>query len=150
MLIFEITEKKIVFSHYSAIISAVQLYIYLLVPFLLFRKAMYCISSKQGFEPADWDLNVDFATYCAIVVKPLNVSKAQAHHFWNTYKSSYLKGFLLQNNRGLTNDYRGTAYPVPLLAPRNLPFTVFLRNLLSQRQARPKLSQMESPCDFPE
>ena len=101
MLIFEITEEKIVFSHYSAIISTVQLYIYLLVPFLLFRKAMHCISSKQGFEPAGWDFYVDFATNCAIFIKPLNFSKAQTHHFWKTYKSRYLKGCLLRKIEGL-------------------------------------------------
>lgn len=48
MLIFKIARKKI-FCHYSAIISVVQLYICLLVPFLLFGKPMNCISKKQGF-----------------------------------------------------------------------------------------------------
>lgn len=48
VLIFKITEREIIFCHYP-IISVVQLYICLPVPFLLFGKAMSCISKKQGF-----------------------------------------------------------------------------------------------------
>lgn len=52
------------------------------------------VKKARVFEPADWDVNVGLATYCVISVKPLNSSEAQAHHFWNRNKRTYIEDFI--------------------------------------------------------
>lgn len=114
MLIFKIARKK-TFCHYSAIISVVQLYICLLVPFLLFGKPMNCISKKQVFWNQQTGIWMVVSSWTVPSLSSHFTSRRRRLTMAGTGRKAPTSKTFLQRNTGLSSEHLGTVYPVPLL-----------------------------------
>lgn len=147
MLTFKIARKKI-FCHYSAIISVVQLYICLLVPFLLFGKPMNCISKKQGFwnqQTGIWMLVL--SRLCPLCQATSLLGDAGSPRLEQEEKHLPQRLFLLQNT-GLSREHLGTVYPVPLLLPRIFLSLCSYRVCCPRSRSGPSWAKWSCPVTF--